>query len=344
MSDTVFIKNLTWEKVNELIASHTEEIVSDQLCATPLISVLVHTYQHAEYIQQCMEGILAQKTAFAFEIVIGDDGSTDGAYSIVKEYQEKHPHKIRLLHSTPNMGRYTGSGIINVIRSIRACRGKYIAFIEGDDYWTSTLKLERQVSLLEENPDYSASIHDVEIIGDWNGEEFIFDHGKNTLITFSEQLTDAAPLAFGSLIGKREVLADLPDWYLKTPYQDRFCMALLASTGPVIRIPEKLGVYRRHAGGITASKEFYNFSTTARVWEMHWNCRNYFHPAGYEYYDRMMRRSIGQLLRASRRPSWNFKQLGMVMLMLLRMPPSQWWKTYKELSAERLSAGNLSGH
>ena len=84
MSYLVSIKNLSWQKANELIASHTEEVVSDQLCTAPLISVIVQTYQHAAFIRQCMEGILAQKTDFSFEIVVGDDGSTDGAYLILK--------------------------------------------------------------------------------------------------------------------------------------------------------------------------------------------------------------------------------------------------------------------
>jgi len=108
------------------------------------------TYNHAPYIQQAIEGVLEQKTTFPFELVIGEDCSTDGTREIVFSYQKKYPDIICVVTSEKNVGLKK-----NGIRTGKACKGKYIAFCEGDDYWHNPEKLQMQVELLEANPDVS---------------------------------------------------------------------------------------------------------------------------------------------------------------------------------------------
>ena len=115
----------------------------------PLVSVKMLTYNHAPYIRQAVEGVLSQKTEFPFELVIGEDCSTDGTRDIVFEYARKHPGLVRLVTSAQNVGAK-----INSERISHAGAGKYIAYCEGDDYWHHPGKLARQVEFLESHPDY----------------------------------------------------------------------------------------------------------------------------------------------------------------------------------------------
>jgi glycosyltransferase involved in cell wall biosynthesis len=121
----------------------------DALVKEPLISVNMITYNHAPYIAQAIEGVLQQETNFPFELVIGEDCSTDGTREIVFDYQKKHPDVIRVIAWDKNVGASKNS-----IQSQKACRGKYIAFCEGDDYWHHPKKLQKQIEFLETHPDY----------------------------------------------------------------------------------------------------------------------------------------------------------------------------------------------
>jgi len=120
----------------------------DERMEEPLVSVLMVTYNHARYIRKSIDGVLAQRTNFPYELVIGEDCSTDGTRQIVFDYQRRYPDTIRVITSERNVG-----GKKNVIRTRRACRGKYIAFCEGDDYWHHPEKLQMQADFLENHPE-----------------------------------------------------------------------------------------------------------------------------------------------------------------------------------------------
>jgi glycosyltransferase involved in cell wall biosynthesis len=113
----------------------------------PLVSVKMITYNHAPFIAQAIEGVIQQKTIFPFELIIGEDCSTDGTREIVLKYQKKYPDIIQVITSENNVGV-----VKNSYRTRKACRGKYVAFCEGDDYWHNTDKLQKQVDYLENNP------------------------------------------------------------------------------------------------------------------------------------------------------------------------------------------------
>jgi len=117
---------------------------------TPLVSVVTITYNHEPWIAKTIEGVLAQKVDFPIEYIIAEDCSTDGTREICERYAENYPAIINLLDSEKNLGFKE-----NEKRAMEKVRGKYIAFCEGDDYWTCPDKLQRQVDFLEANPDYS---------------------------------------------------------------------------------------------------------------------------------------------------------------------------------------------
>ena len=113
----------------------------------PVVSVQMITYNHKPYISQAIEGVLAQKTDFPVELVIGEDCSTDGTREVVLEYQRRHPEAVRVITSARNVGMTE-----NARRAAGACRGKYLALCEGDDRWIHPRKLQMQVDIMEADP------------------------------------------------------------------------------------------------------------------------------------------------------------------------------------------------
>jgi len=124
----------------------------------PLVSVKMITYNHGPYIAQAIEGVLQQKVSFPIELVIGEDCSTDGTREIVFDYQKRHPDVIRVITSDRNVGART-----NGRRTEKACRGKYVAYCEGDDYWHHPLKLQKQVDYMEAHPECGVVHSDADI-------------------------------------------------------------------------------------------------------------------------------------------------------------------------------------
>ncbi|MCI5055370.1 glycosyltransferase [Phaeodactylibacter sp.] len=123
----------------------------------PVVSVCVMTYQHKDYIRQCLDSILMQKTDFPFEVLLGEDASTDGTREICIEYAERYPDKIRLfLHERANNIHINGSptGRFNFLYNLFSAKGEYIALCEGDDYWVDIHKLQKQYDFLESNLEY----------------------------------------------------------------------------------------------------------------------------------------------------------------------------------------------
>ncbi|MGH7238758.1 MAG: glycosyltransferase, partial [Candidatus Saccharimonadales bacterium] len=108
----------------------------------PVVSIHMSTYKHEKYIAAAIEGVVTQQYPFPFELIIGEDCSPDNTRQIVLDYQRRYPHIIRVLTAETNVGAKA-----NTLRCRNAVRGDYIAICEGDDYWTDTSKLMRQVEL-----------------------------------------------------------------------------------------------------------------------------------------------------------------------------------------------------
>lgn len=143
------------EKVTDFYSSTSKK---------PMVSVCVQTYNQEKYIHKCLDGILNQKTNFEYEILLGEDESNDGTRDICISYAKKFPDKIRLfLHDRSNVINFDGcaSGKYNSLYNLHQSRGEYIAICEGDDYWTDTLKLQKQIDFLELNYDYGMVYSDV---------------------------------------------------------------------------------------------------------------------------------------------------------------------------------------
>jgi glycosyltransferase involved in cell wall biosynthesis len=208
----------------------------------PLVSVRIITYNHEKYIEQCLEGILMQHTDFAFEIVIGEHTSADRTQEIVLAYQEKYPDKIRVL----NAGREI-SPIQNAMRVQQACRGKYHALCEGDDYWIDPLKLQKQVDFLETHPQVTMCFHNAFVTRqDIFASRFYFAAAMKEILDYEDVYLLSLPT--GSLMGRCSVLSTLPEWRANIINGDRLLRLWCAHHGPLGYLADVMSVYRKHAG------------------------------------------------------------------------------------------------
>lgn len=210
----------------------------------PVVSVHIITYQHVDYIRDAIEGVLMQKTDFPFEIIIGDDESTDGTREICMEYADKYPNQIRLfLHKRENNISILGkpSHIFQYAFNSYNLRGKYVAVCSGDDYWTDPLKLQKQVQFMEENSNYSMTYHAVDID---------FSDSKNKKL--SESSTSFKPCT----VLYRNIHERVPKQLLQVMNEDHFMNFMLSTIGES-RLLNSISpsVYRKHDGSMWSEED-----------------------------------------------------------------------------------------
>lgn len=219
--------------------------------ATVKVSVVVVTFNHAAYIDTALRSVCEQATDFNFEILISEDASTDGTRDIVQDWRERFPDKIRLILSPENVR----SNQV-VARAFAAARGDYIALLDGDDYWTSPDKLNRQVAMLDADPNLSLCFTNAEIVGDSG----IPAGTPWTSPTLKQRLTladlwDGNPFATCGSLFRRSSVAQIPQWYDGFfPVTDWPLYILYAEQGEIAYLPEMMGAYRLHAGGLYSAQ------------------------------------------------------------------------------------------
>jgi glycosyltransferase involved in cell wall biosynthesis len=220
------------------------------------ISVCVPTFNHEAYIGQMIEGALRQQTTFDFEIVIGDDGSTDHAPAIIQQYADLYPHLIRAYIHPQNLGPTEPAefaGRNNVLFLLKACQGQYVALCEGDDYWTDPLKLQKQVDFLDAHPQYAICHHNMQVMyEDGSPSHFFNTDTQKITSTIEDILEDRWFIATASLV-YRNVFKDTPfaAWHSHAASGDWALVIQLAAQGLIHYIPEAMGVYRKHRGGLS---------------------------------------------------------------------------------------------
>ncbi len=142
----------------------------------PMVSVYMLTYNHEKYIREALDSILMQKTTYSYEVIIGDDASTDSTPQIIMEYAEKYPKIIKPVLREKNIGAEK-----NGVDLKRRLQGKYVACLEGDDSWASPNKLQMQVDFLEAHPEYNAVFSWVNII-DHKGNIRYYANGNHYML------------------------------------------------------------------------------------------------------------------------------------------------------------------
>lgn len=220
------------------------------------LSILVPTFNHGKFITQMLEGALRQKTNFDFEIVIGDDASTDDNAIIIKEYSERFPNKIRAFLHPQNLGPELPKelgGKNNVAFLFAQCKSKYIALCEGDDFWTDDLKLQKAFDFLENNKEYALCHHQLDVIYQDNSDIHGFNpNDQRDTSNLLDLLNDEFWfLGTASTVFRNVFMQGMPDWWWKTASGDLGIFIEVAKYGKIKYFPEAMGCYRKHSGGMT---------------------------------------------------------------------------------------------
>ncbi len=209
------------------------------------VSVCLITYNHEKYIAEAIESVLMQQTDFDYELVIGEDCSTDRTREILLKYKDKYPDKVRLLLPERNLGM-----MINLVKTLKECHGEYIAILEGDDYWTDKCKLQKQVSFFEKNPGYSICFHKVTVHHEYDiakNYESNKDQCEDTSFT---DLCMENYMATASVVYSKLKTSELPDWFVKAPVGDWTLHLFNAQFGKIKFLEDNMAVYRQHNNGI----------------------------------------------------------------------------------------------
>ncbi|HMG68105.1 MAG TPA: glycosyltransferase [Chitinophagaceae bacterium] len=210
----------------------------------PVISVCLITYNHARYIRAAIKSILSQQVNSPWKIIIADDFSTDGTREILLEYKDKFPDRVQLILQEKNVGPAQ-----NFINLITAPASKYIAYLEGDDYWTNSSKLQNQLDFLEANPQIYGCFHDVIVVDDNNTvikEDYYRPHQE--IFNQKDSLIYGGAYCTGSLMFRSAVLRNLPEWFIKSP-SDYAIDLLITEYGNIAHLNINMGAYRIHQGG-----------------------------------------------------------------------------------------------
>ena len=218
----------------------------------PLISVCIISYNQAAYIKQAIDSAIAQRVNFPIEIIIADDCSTDGTREIALDYQRKFPGLITVLPREKNLGP-----AYNFIDLIYAARGKYIAYLEGDDYWTVDSKLQQQADFLEQHPDFVICFTDsLETFSeDLNDTRNYKGGGSGTMTeTTINELIFRNYIQTCTVVFKNKLFDKFPEWYMQLKMGFFPLHLLNAAHGKIKFLPFVSAVHRNHSSGVWSSQ------------------------------------------------------------------------------------------
>jgi glycosyltransferase involved in cell wall biosynthesis len=216
-----------------------------------MVSVCCTTYNHKPFITQTVESFLMQQTNFKFEIVIGDDCSTDGTSEILKSFKERYPEKIRIISAKKNVGAHQ-----NMSNTVKTCKGKYIALCDGDDYWTDPFKLQKQVDFLEQNPEYIICCHYTQVVDMDNNPLYVdpnplpLVHTYHDLLAGKQVETKTATVVYHNIPEVQQFFKQ--PLFFKSYAADKLIKlyTTFISGRKIYVMPEVMSCYRNHVGGL----------------------------------------------------------------------------------------------
>lgn len=216
------------------------------------VSVALVTYNHERFISQAIESVLMQETAFDYELVIGEDWSTDRTREIVVDFQKRFPERIRLLPRDRNVGAHE-----NFAQTLAACTAEYIALLDGDDYWTTPHKLQKQVEFLDSHAECSLCFHPVTWF--YESAEDIATaspkHGSKwpqvcRELSSAEDILREIFIQTASVMLRQEILGEYPAWFRELNWGDWPLYVLYADKGKLGCVDEVMSAHRKHGGGM----------------------------------------------------------------------------------------------
>jgi glycosyltransferase involved in cell wall biosynthesis len=218
--------------------------------SAPRVSVAITAFNSEKWLSRALDSVLLQRTDFPIEIVIGDDSSADGTLTIARSYQERNPGLIRVLERTGKLGMQR-----NYYETFEQCRGRFIAWLDADDYWTDPDKLAVQVDVLESDPSVSACGHFVRWVTP-EGEETrkrvpAMPAGRYGL----EEIIRNNFLPSPSIMFRRGIYRDLPQWFFDlTELTDWAVLVFAGISGDIVLLDRVMADYMLTPGSAYMSK------------------------------------------------------------------------------------------
>lgn len=251
---------MTFEEFKNTYQNKEVVEVPNQVPKNPIVSVCVQTYQQKDFIEDCLEGILRQKTDFEFEILLGEDDSKDGTREICLQYAKKYPDKIRLfLHHRENQIKVLGASTpnFNAFHNFYSAKGNYIAICEGDDIWMDAQKLQKQIEFLRSNSNFALAYHSfiqIDTSGKPIEEKDALDQPQEDIKGSELQLLKKHPLL--CTICFKNFSPHLPKEMIEVLNVDSFLLSFLGNQGDAKYIHNiNPALYRKHTGGIWSKKQ-----------------------------------------------------------------------------------------
>ena len=211
----------------------------------PEISILCNAFQHEKYIAQALDGFIMQKLNVPFEILVHDDASTDGTAEIIRRYAQTYPALVFPIFQTEN--QYSQGVLITPQIQLPRARGKYIAFCEGDDFWTDPEKLQLQYDFMEQHPEYSLCCHAYSMV---DREGKLIEERRDLKadgVVPTERLIGNQLLVphFATMLARRKCLERLGARFLGEPCNDMLIRLYCHAQGPVYYLDRNMSCYRR---------------------------------------------------------------------------------------------------
>jgi glycosyltransferase involved in cell wall biosynthesis len=233
------------------------------------VSVVMITFNQERFIGRALESVYSQKTDFPFEVIIGEDCSRDRTQEILKSHKISGNSEQKVFYNQENLGMQR-----NLQHAYNAAKGEYIAILEGDDYWTSSIKLQTQVNFLDQNPDYSLCFHDVLTV-DENGNMIpsIFFKNVEKEDYYLHDILKGNFFQACSVLFRHQILPIYDDWICEAPLGDWPIFTIMALGGRIRRISGQMAAYRVHPGGFWSQQSWVfrvqNTIQTAKIMKKH---------------------------------------------------------------------------
>lgn len=201
-------------------------------------------YNQEDFIDEAIRGVVLQAFEYPYEIIIGDDCSTDSTFEHCQKWQQKYPHLIKIVRHKENLGIQR-----NYIDIYNRCQGEYIAICEGDDFWCSKYKLQRQVDYMDTHADCNICFH--RIVNYYaDSKTMSLSNGGQKSDTTIIDLSRSNYITNLSVMYRRNAVKSLPDWLAEVNPPDYILHMLHASDGNIHYINKPMGVYRQHKRGV----------------------------------------------------------------------------------------------
>ena len=209
----------------------------------PKVSICLITYNHVNYIKEAIDGVLNQVKPFTWELIIADDFSTDGTRQILLEYKEQYSSNIKLILQDKNIGPAR-----NWLELIGSATGQYVAYFDGDDYWTDVNKLKKQIEFLDKNLEYNICFHNASILkGGELQEDKIYKSDRKKIIGFEDLLSGDYTKTCCSIIRRTDRINHIP---VEMAHDTIYYLICLEGGEKAYYIDEDMAVYRVHQKGL----------------------------------------------------------------------------------------------